>query len=274
MRQGGCFTCLRFFLGPKAISHIAVQSIGFAQEIFGHAKVFGSVGKGVAAALVASGANVMLMGRTADRLAAAADEIRAIDRKAQIVSASSTVIQGKKFASESFFYRYLRSIAKRKVKLDAISVHLYPWTTKGPGGGTPSERLAGLEMARTVVNKVGLSKVPIWDTEVNYGDRRAGLPQVVPEPQTAATYVARTYLDSATLGIARTYWYGWDLHVLGIDHTTDAGVTPAGTAFLTVRDWLTGARPEDAPAYFGGRGIHVGSPWAARAIEKNVVSES
>ena len=41
---------LRFFLGPKAIPHIAVQSIGFAQEIFGHAKVFGSVGKGVAAA--------------------------------------------------------------------------------------------------------------------------------------------------------------------------------------------------------------------------------
>ena len=38
------------FLGPKAIPHIAVQSIGFAQEIFGHAKVFGSVGKGVAAA--------------------------------------------------------------------------------------------------------------------------------------------------------------------------------------------------------------------------------
>lgn len=38
------------FLGPKAIPHIAVQSIGFAQEIFGHAKVFGSIGKGVAAA--------------------------------------------------------------------------------------------------------------------------------------------------------------------------------------------------------------------------------
>lgn len=35
------------------------------------------IGKGVAAALVASGANVMLMGRGADRLAAAADEIKA-----------------------------------------------------------------------------------------------------------------------------------------------------------------------------------------------------
>lgn len=35
------------------------------------------IGKGVAAALVAAGANVMLMGRSADRLAAAADEIAA-----------------------------------------------------------------------------------------------------------------------------------------------------------------------------------------------------
>jgi NAD(P)-dependent dehydrogenase (short-subunit alcohol dehydrogenase family) len=34
------------------------------------------IGQGVAAALVASGGNVMLMGRTADRLAAAADEIK------------------------------------------------------------------------------------------------------------------------------------------------------------------------------------------------------
>ncbi|TXH40743.1 MAG: hypothetical protein E6Q90_13115 [Actinobacteria bacterium] len=84
---------------------------------------------------------------------------------------------------------------------------------------------------------------PLWDTEVNYGDRREGMPQIVPDPQTAATYVARTYLDSATLGIGRTYWYGWDLSVLGIDMVDANGITPAGTAFVTVRSWLTGARP-------------------------------
>ncbi|MEI2642927.1 MAG: endo-1,4-beta-xylanase [Candidatus Nanopelagicales bacterium] len=71
----------------------------------------------------------------------AADEIRAIDPAAKIASASSTVIQAKKFSTQSFFYRYLRSVKKRKIKLDAISVHLYPWTTKGPGGGT-SDRAA------------------------------------------------------------------------------------------------------------------------------------
>src|SRR5690625_4394822 len=36
------------------------------------------IGKGVAAALVAAGANVMIIGRTADRLATAADDIKAV----------------------------------------------------------------------------------------------------------------------------------------------------------------------------------------------------
>jgi hypothetical protein len=83
----------------------------------------------------------------------------------------------------------------------------------------------------------------VWDTEVNYGDRRAGLPQVVPDTQQAVTYVARTYIDAATLGIARSYWYGWDLGVLGIDLTVAGRLTPAGRSFLTVRGWLVDARP-------------------------------
>jgi hypothetical protein len=105
------------------------------------------------------------------------------------------------------------------------------------------------------MNRVGINR-PLWDTEVNYGDRRPGLPQVVPDPTTAATYTARTYLDSVTMGIGRTYWYGWDYRVLGIDHTTEAGVTPAGRAFLTVRDWLTGARLAGCSDTAGVRRCH------------------
>ncbi len=47
-----------------------------------------------------------------------------------------------------------------------------PWTTKGLGGGNFIERLQGLEMARTVLDGLGLADVPIRDTEVNYGNRR------------------------------------------------------------------------------------------------------
>jgi len=175
----------------------------------------------------------------------AADEIRAIDRRAAIVSASSTVIQGKKFASESFFYRYLRSVAKRKVKLDAISVHLYPWTTKGPGGGTPAERLEGLEMAREVVDKVGLSKVPIWDTEVNYGNRRDnGHPEEVFGPKVGSAYLARTYIDSLRYDVTKVFWYAWESQVMGISTTQEVSgnVLKPGIAFFTLEDWLNGAK--------------------------------
>ena len=150
----------------------------------------------------------------------AAEEIREIDPKAKVVSASSTVIQGKKFATESFFYRYLRSVAKRKVKLDAVTVHLYPWTTKGPGGGTPTERLKGLEMARSVMADVGLSKVPIWDTEVNYGNRRDnGHPEEAFGAKVGSAYLARTYVDSLRYGVTKVFWYAWESQVMGISTT-------------------------------------------------------
>jgi GH35 family endo-1,4-beta-xylanase len=175
----------------------------------------------------------------------AADEIRAIDRKAKIVSASSTVIQGKKFTTESFFFRYLRSIRNRKVKLDAIGVHLYPWTTKGPGGGTPTERLEGLALARKVTSRLGLAKVPMWDTEVNYGNRRDnGHATEVFKPKVGAAYLARTYVDSLRYDVTKVFWYSWESHVMGIsttDEITGEPVAP-GRAFFTIQDWLDGAK--------------------------------
>jgi hypothetical protein len=175
----------------------------------------------------------------------AADEIRSIDRKADVVSASSTVIQSKRFAKESFFYRYLRSVVKRKIKLDAITVHLYPWTTKGPGGGTPVNRLVGLEQAREVLDDLGLSKLPLWDTEVNYGNRRDnGHPQEKFGKKVGSAYLARTYIDSLRYDVSKVYWYSWESHVMGIsttDELTGQTIAP-GRAFFTIQDWLVGAK--------------------------------
>lgn len=175
----------------------------------------------------------------------AADEIRAIDRSAKVATASSTVTQGKKFTTESFFTRYLRTLAKRKVKVDAISVHLYPWTTKGPGGGTPTERLSGLELAREVIDKWGFSSLPIWDTEVNYGNRRDnGHPEEIFGPKVGSAYLARTYIDSIRYGVTKVFWYSWDSHVMGIsttDPVTGDTIAP-GRAFFTTEDWLSGAK--------------------------------
>jgi hypothetical protein len=183
------------------------------------------------------------------------DAIKLIDPTAQVVAASSTVIPGRLFQTESFFVRYARALHEAGDPVDAMAVHLYPVdTSKGPDA-----RARSIRAAQRVLNKVGIDK-PLWDTEVNYGDRRPGLPTVVPDSTTAVTYVARTYLDSATLGISRTYWYGWDLGVLGIDMTDSAGLTPAGQAFLTVREWLTDARPAGCQTDAGLRRCHFTAP--------------
>ncbi|MEZ5184672.1 MAG: hypothetical protein R2720_02910 [Candidatus Nanopelagicales bacterium] len=175
----------------------------------------------------------------------AAQEIRHIDRKAKVVSASSTVIQARKFTTESFFYRYLRSIRNRGVKLDVIAVHLYPWTSKGPGGGTPTERLKGLTLAREVTSRLGLSKVPMWDTEVNYGNQRDnGHPTEVFKPKVGAAYLARTYVDSLRYDVTKVFWYSWESHVMGISTTDEISGDPIapGRAYFTVQDWLDGAK--------------------------------
>lgn len=183
------------------------------------------------------------------------DAIKLIDPTVQVAAASSTVIPGRSFQTESFFLRYAKALHEAGDPIDAMSVHLYPVdTSKGPDA-----RARAIRAAQRVLNKVGIDR-PLWDTEVNYGDRRAGLPQVVPDPKTATTYVARTYIDSATLGVARTYWYGWDLSVLGIDLTDASGITSAGRAFLTVRDWLTDARPAGCQDEAGLRRCHFTRP--------------
>ncbi len=165
----------------------------------------------------------------------ASKAIRGIDSKAKIVAASSTVIPTSKFQTESFFFRYLREVKRQNAKVDAISVHLYP---VNPRQG-PDARVASINAVRQVMRRVGLQK-PLWDTEVNYGDRRNPAAQVVPKPKKAAAYVSRTFIDSARYGIARTFWYGWDINVLGISMTNpDGTTTKAGKAFLTTRDWLT-----------------------------------
>lgn len=166
------------------------------------------------------------------------DTVKLLDPSAQVIAASSTVIPGRSFQRESFFFRYARALRARGTPVDAMAVHLYPVdTTQGPDA-----RVQSIAAAQRVLDRLGINR-PLWDTEVAYGDRRPGLPRIVPDEQTAASYVGRTFIDAATLGIARTYWYGWDIGVLGIDMTSPAGPTPAGRAFLTVRDWLTNARP-------------------------------
>lgn len=183
-----------------------------------------------------------LMARLTD---IAAGIVRDVDPKAKVVSASSTVIQGKKFTTESFFFRYLRSLRNRGVDLDAITVHLYPWTTAGPGGGTPTDRIAAVRLARSVMNGLGFGDVPLWDTEVNYGNNRDnGHPPELFGPKRGAAFLARTYLDALRYGVTKVFWYSWESHVMGIStiNPKTGRVTAPGRAYFEVQRWLNGTR--------------------------------
>ena len=82
----------------------------------------------------------------------------------------------------------------------------------------------------------------MWDTETSYGDRRPGTNIRVYTGKQAATYVARTYIDSMRYGVPRVFWYGWEVDILGLDLTVNGQRTQAGDAYLTVSRWMSGAQ--------------------------------
>ncbi len=134
----------------------------------------------------------------------------------------------------AFFFRYLREIKRQKAKVE-ISVHLYPVNPKQG----PDSRVASIAAGPQGDAQGGPEQTAVGHRG-QYGDRRNPAAQVVPKPKKAAGYVSRTYLDSARYDIARTFWYGWDINVLGITMSNpDGSPTRAGQAFLTTREWMT-----------------------------------
>ncbi|HSO04552.1 MAG TPA: hypothetical protein VLQ92_08735, partial [Candidatus Limnocylindrales bacterium] len=121
--------------------------------------------------------------------------------------------------------------------VDATSAHFYPPATSGP-----ATRVAYIKTTKKYYKRWGAGSKPLWDTEMNYGDMRNYMKvKRSYGGNTARTYVARTYLDSMRYGVARVFWYGWDIHMLGTDMTNKNGtLAPGGEAFLVVRDWMSG----------------------------------
>jgi hypothetical protein len=113
-----------------------------------------------------------------------------------------------------------------------------------------------LAVERAILHKDGVpSKIPIWNTEVNYGLNAGPLGGTAATPIPAGlqiAYVIRTYLLNAAANVARVDWYAYDMGTLSgggtIGNTllTDpadrpAGVlTPAGRAFTRVQSWMAG----------------------------------
>ncbi|HEX6888354.1 MAG TPA: glycosyl hydrolase, partial [Candidatus Nanopelagicales bacterium] len=159
-------------------------------------------------------------------------------RGAKVVAASTTVRPAGPVGRFGKAYGAAMRKAGAWKSVDVVTGHFYPPATKGP-----NERVKYIKKIKSYFKKYGAKKKPLWDTEMNFGDTR-GYMRVKRQytGDTAATYVARAYLDARRYGVQRVFWYGWDIHVLGTDMTSrgSGAVDAGGQGFLSIQEWLAG----------------------------------
>ena len=164
--------------------------------------------------------------------------LREVGSGAKLVAASTTVRATGPVGKFGKAYGAAMRKAKAWGSVDVVSAHFYPPATSGPG-----TRVAYIKKVKSYYKRYGAGKKPLWDTEMNFGDTRSYMKtKRTYTGATAATYVARTFIDSQRYGVKKVFWYGWDINVLGTDMLSrgDRSVTSGGRAFLETRDWMAG----------------------------------
>ena len=170
----------------------------------------------------------------ADLTKRAHDIIKGIDPNATIVAPSTgTRLVG---AFKKFYPAFLQELKARNWPVDVWTAHTYPaWNQ------TPVNRAILAKMWQAELSKAGAPKLPMWDTENNFGLWGPGkTPDPDIEGTKAANWVARSYLDALRLGVSRVYWYRWETFNdrWGIQMYTG---TPGAQAYATLQDWIVGS---------------------------------
>lgn len=225
--------------GPGSNSHPKDNQlyIDFVRELLAHAK---SIGVPITAVQIWNEANLpdFYDGTPAKMAQLTKDAAPTIRAGGAIVVAASTTVRSKGPTKDwgKYYGKAMRAVGW---PVDAVAGHFYPPAKEGP-----NTRVKYIKVLKKYYKKWGAGSKQMWDTEMNYGDTRSYM-KVKRQYTgvTAATYVARTYIDSMRYGLARVYWYGWDIHILGTDLTTRPGgveKTAGGEAFLQVQQWMVG----------------------------------
>jgi hypothetical protein len=167
------------------------------------------------------------------------DIVKRVDPAAKVVATSVGTRLG---ADNNKFYRwyqpFLRSLKSYNWPIDAYAVHTYPASL-----GTPVDRGVLAEKFNRLLKQEKAPKLPVWDTENNFGLKGPGPqnPDVDIVGARAANWTAVTYLDALRLGISRVYMYTWEAgnDLWGIEYFNG---TPGATAMATMQDWIVGTR--------------------------------
>ncbi|MGZ4595188.1 MAG: endo-1,4-beta-xylanase [Actinomycetes bacterium] len=130
--------------------------------------------------------------------------------------------------------RYLQALKDRRWPVDVFAIHSYQPDSKS----NPDGRATGIRRVEKLLTTMGAPKRPLWDTEANYSAASYYAPKVIGEQST--DWVARAYLDSIRLGVARTYWYAYDVPVGHLRITLGQG-NLAASGYSAVARWLVGS---------------------------------
>ena len=167
------------------------------------------------------------------------DVVKRIDPAADVVATSVGTRLG---AQNNKFYRwyrpYLRALKASGWPIDAYAVHTYPASL-----GTPVDRGVLAEKFNRLLKQENAPKLPVWDTENNFGLKGPGPqnPDVDIEGARAANWTAVAYLDALRLGISRVYMYTWEPYndLWGIQYYNG---TQGAMAMETMQEWIVGTR--------------------------------
>lgn len=180
--------------------------------------------------------------RVAEMTRIMARVVRQLAPGAAIVS-PSTPLRGDHPAFRKWFRSYLRQTVGPRARpvakfFDVASISAYPMPDEDPEDG-----LALTQYARRVLARHGF-RGPLWATEINYG-ANGGVATRQASAKAQVSNVVRTWVLHATLGADRVFWFYWTPNETMNTQLQDGdgNLTPAGTAYGVVQDWLLGTRP-------------------------------
>lgn len=138
--------------------------------------------------------------------------VRRAGVRTDVLAASTTTRTTGSFYN--FYTAYLTGLRKAGWPIDGFTFHSYPRAS-----GTPADRIGAVTMFKAMLTFAGAPRLPVYETEINYGLAGQDEPHRTIEGANARGYLAQTFIDAVRSGIESVDWYLWsrtDYPLLGV----------------------------------------------------------